>query len=79
VDALDTGCRGRELRKGGDNFGGGADMYAFNLVLPFGLILSGAFARFIAGCPVVGVLDLGNGRFGVLARGTGMFEAAFLV
>ncbi len=24
--AEDTGCRGRELRRGGDSFGGGADM-----------------------------------------------------
>ena len=26
VVALETGCRGRELRKGGDSFGGGAEM-----------------------------------------------------
>jgi hypothetical protein len=33
VDADDTGCRGRELRKGGDAFDGAAEMYAFKLLL----------------------------------------------
>lgn len=30
-DAEETGCRGRELRRGGDCFGGAAEMYAFKL------------------------------------------------
>lgn len=35
VDAEETGCRKCELRKGGDSFGRGADMYAFRLALLF--------------------------------------------
>ena len=43
VDAEETGCRGLELRRGGDVFGGGAEMYAFRLEL-FMLSFSGLFA-----------------------------------
>lgn len=35
VVALDTGCRGRELRNGGESFGNGVAMYAFSLVFVF--------------------------------------------
>jgi hypothetical protein len=33
VAAEDTGCRGRELRRGGEVLGSGADMYALRLAL----------------------------------------------
>lgn len=39
VVAVDTGCLGRELRRGGEVFGGGADMYALRLEV---LIFPGA-------------------------------------
>ena len=39
--AEEMGCRGRELRRGGDVFGGGAEMYALRLALV--LILPGLF------------------------------------
>jgi hypothetical protein len=42
VVAAETGCRGRELRRGGEVFGRGADMYAFKLAL-FVDIFSGLF------------------------------------
>ena len=37
VVADDTGCRGRELLRGGDSLGGGAVMYAWRRVLLFGV------------------------------------------
>lgn len=49
VEADDTGCLGRELLSGGDNFGRGADMKAFSLVLPLAEIALGLCGRLIAG------------------------------
>lgn len=57
VVADDTGCRGRELLRGGDSLGGGVVMYAWSRVLLFGVKSpGGAPLRPDPGC--VGVLAL---------------------
>lgn len=64
--AEETGCRGRELRRGGEVFGRGAEMYAFRL--EFIVIFSGVLPLPRGDRPV-GVLD----RFvGVIARPAGL-------
>lgn len=59
VEAEETGCRGRELRRGGDNFGRGAEIYAFKLALLF---------------KDISVLLLPRERVGVLDRLVGVVE-----
>ena len=49
VVAIETGCRGRELRSGGDNFGGGAIILACSRLL---LLLGVTRARGAAFRPV---------------------------
>lgn len=55
VDAVEMGCRGRELRKVGESFGGGADIYAFKRVLPLVAMVPGGRLPEV---PLVGVFAL---------------------
>lgn len=55
--ASDTGCRGRELRRGGDCLGGGETTFARRDPLAFG----------------TGVLRAVDGPLGILSRETGVF------
>jgi hypothetical protein len=79
--AEETGCRGRELRRGGDVFGRGADMYALRLafVLIFAGLLprwprpTGVFSRF------VGVTARPAGLHGLWSGFGGFPFASFLV
>lgn len=74
VVAVDTDCRGRELRSGGDNFGGGAATYAVRRVLLFGVTRPRG-AGFRPGVACVGVFA----RVGVLARLTGVVVRVVLL
>jgi hypothetical protein len=81
--AEETGCRGRELRRGGDVFGRGAEMYALRLA--FVLIFpglcdlprcprpTGVFSRF------VGVMARPAGLQGLWSGFAGFPFASFLV
>lgn len=57
VEACDTGCRGRELRSGGESFGGGEMTAASRALLEFG----------------IGVLRAVGALVGVLGREMGVF------
>lgn len=50
VEATDTGCLGLELRRGGESFGGGADMKAFRRLL-FAFALAGPDVVICCGGP----------------------------
>lgn len=74
VVAVDTDCRGRELRRGGESLGGGAATYAVSRVLLLGVIRPrGAGLR--PGVACVGVFA----RVGVLARVTGVVVRVVLL
>jgi len=67
VLAAETGCRGRELRKGGDSFGGGAVIYALRRAL-FGVVI------WLGGCFREEDEEDGVAWVGVFAREVGVVE-----